>query len=96
MAYYGGRGTTVKQQNLISAGFGELSVGELPGVGQATEQLFNQDGIYQASQVFGQWLFLNQSTTAFSDWLGNYRVYANHKQRILETFREKWNVLRNS
>jgi nucleotidyltransferase/DNA polymerase involved in DNA repair len=71
--------TTKKRSAFLSTPLNAVtSLTQIPGVGTATLEKLTKAGISTPSQLLGQFMLLNKSPEAMSDWL---RLACNIRQR---------------
>ena len=88
------RGSTVHFVSCIlnfSSPLGKKLVTEFPGIGDAGERNLKKKGFEYASQIFGQFLVLEEDEGKFKDWFqqcGIGEAYCGHVSLALH----KWSV----
>lgn len=86
--------TTYKHDIFVSSPMGNKLVMALPGIGRTWGAQLTQNGFGHASQIFGQYLVLNQDKESFKSWLqqncGIYPYYAGCVYSALREWSEQY------
>ena len=66
-------------------------VTEFPGIGVAGERNLKKKGFEYASQIFGQFLVLEEDEGKFKDWLQRFKIGKAYCRRVYSAL-EEWRV----
>ena len=66
-------------------------VTEFPGIGDDGERKLKSEGFEYASQIFGQFLVLEEDKGKFKDWLQEREIMEAYCEHVYSTL-QKWSV----
>lgn len=67
---------------------GKKPVSKVPGIGPEGERKLKQEGFEYASQIFGQFLVLNEDEEKFEDWLKQRGIGEAYCKRVYLALQE--------
>jgi len=84
--------TTIKHQNFVNSPIGTVKpVTVLPGIGKVWGGQLTENGLGQAYQIFGQYLFLAQDGERFTYWLQEKCGIGTKRAWRVHSALDEWN-----